>query len=85
MGMAPKYLNWDFWTSSLNISKKGGNCAGTTFRSLERIVPDQNEEINGICVDSILEPLFLYQIRGGGNIDGCSSIEIEKDSKGHDS
>lgn len=85
MGMASKYLNRNFRTSSLNISKKSVNCAGSKCRTLERIVPDQDEEINGIFVDSILKPLFLYQISGGGNVDGCSPIEIEKDSKGHDS
>ena len=48
-------------------------------------MPDQDEEINGIFLDSILEPIFLYQISGGSNVDGCRPIEIEKDSKGHDS
>lgn len=85
MGMTPKYLNRNFWTSSLNIFKKSVNCAVTKCRILEWIVPDQNEDINGIFVDSFLEPCFLYQISGGGNFDGCSSIEIEKNSKGHDS
>lgn len=85
MGMAPKYLNRNFRTISLNISKKSVNRAGSKCRILERIVPDQDEEIDGIFVDSILEPLFLYQISGGGNSDGGSPIEIEKDSKGHDS
>lgn len=85
MGMAPKYLHRNCRTSSLNISKKSVNRAGGKCRIFERIMPNQDEEIDGIFVYSILEPLFLYQISGGGNVDGCSPIEIENDSKGHDS
>lgn len=85
MSMATKYLNRNVWTSFLNVIKKSINCAVAKCRILERIVPDQDKEINGIFLDSILEPLFLYQISGGGNFDGFPLFEIENDSKGHDS
>lgn len=85
MRMATKYLNRNVWTSFLNVFKKSINCAGAKCRILERIVPDQDKEINGIFLDSILEPLLLYQISGGGNVDGIPPAEIENDSKGHDS
>lgn len=85
MGVTTKYLNRNIWTSSLNIFKKSINCALAQSRTLERIVPDQDEEIDGIFLDSILKPIFLYQISGVDNVDGCRPIEIEKDSEGHDS
>lgn len=83
--MAPKYLNRDVWTSSLNIFEKSVNCAIAICWILERIVPNQDEEINGFFLDSFLEPFLFRQVSGGGNSDGCRPIEIENDSKGHDS
>lgn len=85
MGMAPKYLNRDVWTLSLNVFEKCANCAGAKSGSLERIVADQDEKINGLFYDGILKPIFLHQGIGGGNFDGIGPLEIENDSKSHDS